>query len=31
MTCVIDIEKQRKCIAEDRVYIILVGFDHNLD
>ena len=31
MTCVIDIEKQRKCTAEDQVYIFLVGFDHCLD
>ena len=31
MTCVADIKKQRKCIAEDRVYIFLVGLDHSLD
>ena len=31
MTCVADIKKQRKCIAEDWVYIFLVGLDHSLD
>ena len=31
MTCVVDIEKQRKCIIEDRVYIFLLGLDHSLN
>ena len=31
MTCVVDIEKQRKCTAKDWVYIFLTGLDHNLD
>ena len=31
MTCVANIEKQRKHTAEDRVYIFLVGLDCNLD
>ncbi|RVW36295.1 Retrovirus-related Pol polyprotein from transposon TNT 1-94 [Vitis vinifera] len=31
MTCVANIEKQRKHTAEDRVYIFLVGLDRNLD
>ena len=31
MTCAADIEKYRKRIAEDRVYIFLAGLDHNLD
>ena len=31
MTCVVDVEKQRKCTAKDWVYIFLTGLDHNLD
>ena len=31
MECVNDIEKLRKRTAEDRIYIFLVGFYHNLD
>ena len=31
MMCVADIKKQRKCIAEDWVYIFLAGLDHSLD
>ena len=31
MECANDIEKLRKCTAEDRIYIFLVGLDHNLD
>ena len=31
MTCIADIEKRRKRIAEDRVYIFFVGLDHSLD
>ena len=31
MECVNDIEKLRKRTTEDRIYIFLVGLDHNLD
>ncbi|XP_048232430.1 uncharacterized protein LOC112535176 isoform X2 [Ricinus communis] len=31
MTCAADIEKQRKRIAEDRIYMFLAGLDHSLD
>ena len=31
MMCVTDIEKQMKHIAEDWVYIFLIGLDHNLN
>ena len=31
MMCVIDIEKQRRHIAEDRVYIFITCLDHNLN
>ena len=31
MMCVTNIEKQKKHIAEDRVYIFLTGLDHNLN
>ena len=31
MTCVVDIEKQRKRTTEDQVYMFLTGLDHNLD
>ena len=31
MECINDIEKLRKRIVEDRIYIFLAGLDHNLD
>ena len=31
MECINDIEKLRKHTVEDKIYIFLVGFDHNLD
>lgn len=31
MTCVANMNKQRKCTTEDRVYIFLANLDHNLD
>ena len=31
MTCATDIEKQRKRIVEDHIYIFLTGLDHSLD